>query len=77
MKVNFNYDKFKEVMEAAGHKVSFKGKYINIEPKNGRDGFRSAWDVLPLEFRYELDFVEMDHFNTTIYRATFRVKDEL
>lgn len=77
MKINFNYDKFKGEVEKEGHQVSFNGKYITIEPKNGRDGFRRAWDLIPDDYQYELDFVKMDHFNTHIYSATFRVKDEI
>lgn len=73
----FDYKKFKKEMAEKGHTVHKKGLYIPVEPDNNYwgtgKGFRNAWNFIPEEYWYNLKFVKMDHFNTYIYYARYKI----
>lgn len=73
----FDYNVFKKEMKAEGHTVCKRGNYIRVEPNNNvrgyAKGFMNAWQIIPGKYWEQLDFVGMEHFNTWIYTATFKV----
>ena len=73
----FDYKNFKKDLQKQGHKVQKKGAYIHISPNNNLNGysmgFCSGWDVIPLQYRENLKFVKMDHFNSWINSVTFKI----
>lgn len=75
--MKFDYKLFKKEMMSRGHEVKKKGVYIIIIPNNNYlgcgKGFHSAWNLIDEKYWECLKFVKMDHFNTTIYSAKFRV----
>lgn len=72
----FNYKKFKWDMESRGHEVHKNGSYITIVPDNNYNdygcGFQRATDIVE-GYEDDLKLVSMDHYNTTIYSAKFKV----
>ncbi len=74
-----NYKVFKEEMTNKGHKVSRKENYIYIVPENGSEGFQSADDVIKdtelfkMCLHDEAELVTNDHFNTTIYKLSYKI----
>lgn len=72
----FDYKAFKEEMSKRGHEVHKKGKYITIEPNNNYKGYAKgfifATEILG-EFDKFLSLVHMDHYNTWIYTAKFKI----
>ena len=73
----FDYKKFKKEMFEEGHTVYKNGLYITVEPDNNYygmgKGFLNAWSFIPEEYRNNLKFVKMDHFNTFIYYARYKI----
>lgn len=72
----FNYKEFKEEMFKRGHEVYKNGKYLTIIPNNNYEGyskgFLSATDIVE-GFEDALKLLNMDHFNTWIYSAKFKI----
>lgn len=72
----FDYKEFKEEMEKRGHDVEKHGDYIMIEPNNNynnyAEGFLHATDIIKGYEQY-LAFVDMDNYNSWVYRAEFRI----
>lgn len=72
----FDYKTFKQEMCERGHEVHKNGNYITIKPNNnykGYDkGFLFAEDVIE-GFSDFLDFVNMEHYNTCIYKCVFKI----
>lgn len=72
----FNYKEFKKEMSKRGHEVHKRGDYITIKPNNNykgySKGFLFATDVIK-GFEYGLKFITMDHYNTWIYSAKFKI----
>lgn len=73
----FDYNAFKKKMNAEGHTTRKRGNYIRVVPNNNirgyAKGFMDAWQIIPREYWEQLDFVGMEHFNTWIYHATFKI----
>ena len=71
-----DYKKFKKEMENRGHKVHKHGRYITIEPNNNINGytkgFMYAEEIIEGYTEY-LKFSSMEHFNTWIYSANFKI----
>lgn len=78
--MKFDYEIFKKEMEARGHEVKRNGACITINPNNNYlgygKGFHSAWDLIDEKYWECLKFVKMDHFNTEIYSAKFRLLED-
>lgn len=76
----FNYKEFKKEMQARGHEVHKNGDYITIIPNNNyieyAKGFNCGTDIIE-GFDEDLKFVNMEHFNTWIYSATFKIKEKV
>ena len=72
-----NYKKFKEKMLKGGHRVYKNGKYLTILPNNNAieyaKGFQNVWEIIPYEYQDFLKFLGMDHYNTWIYSAKFKI----
>lgn len=72
----FNYKEFKKEMSKRGHEVHKNGKYLTIIPNNSYEGYSKgflfATDVIK-GFEYGLKFITMDHYNTWIYSAKFKI----
>lgn len=72
----FNYKEFKKEMSKRGHEVHKRGDYITIKPNNNykgySKGFLYASDIIE-GFEYGLKFITMDHYNTWIYSAKFKI----
>lgn len=72
----FDYKEFKKEMENRGHEVHKKGNKIFIKPDNNYNGyskgFRYGTDIIE-GYEDDLKFVDMDHYNTTIYEAIFKI----
>ena len=72
----FNYKDFKKEMSKRGHEVHKRGDYITIKPNNNykgySKGFLYASDIIE-GFEYGLKFITMDHYNTWIYSAKFKI----
>ncbi len=72
----FNYKGFKKEMTKRGHEVHKKGNYITIKPNNNYEGYNKgflfATDIIK-GFEDVLKLLNMDHFNTWIYSAKFKV----
>jgi hypothetical protein len=74
--IMFNYKEFKREMSKRGHEVHKNGSYITIEPNNNYEGYAKGFmlvtDVIK-GFEDKLKFLNMDHFNTWIYSAKFKI----
>lgn len=74
--IMFNYKEFKKEMSKRGHEVHKNGKYLTIIPDNNYEvyskGFRFATDIVN-GFEDLLNFITMDHYNTWIYSARFKI----
>ena len=72
----FDYKGFKQEMTKRGHEVHKKGNYITIKPNNNYEGYAKgfifATDIIK-GFEDVLKLLNMDHFNTWIYSATFKI----
>lgn len=72
----FNYKEFKKEMSKRGHEVHKKGEYLTIIPNNNykgySKGFLFATDIIK-GFEDVLKLLNMDHFNTWIYSAKFKI----
>lgn len=72
----FDYKLFKEEMSKRGHEVHKHGNYIIINPNNNYEGYANGFlfaeDVVKGFIKF-LEFVSMDHFNTWIYSAKFKI----
>lgn len=72
----FNYKEFKKEMSKRGHEVHKNGKYLTIIPNNNYEGYSKgflfATDIIK-GFEDVLKLLNMDHFNTWIYSAKFKV----
>ena len=72
----FDYKEFKMEMVKRGHEVHKNGSYITIEPNNNYEGyakgFMFATDVIS-GFENFLQFIRMDHFNTWVFSAKFKI----
>ena len=72
----FDYKGFKKEMTKRGHEVHKKGNYITIKPNNNYKGYAKgfifATDIIK-GFEDVLKLLNMDHFNTWIYSAKFKV----
>lgn len=72
----FDYKEFKKEMSKRGHEVHKNGKYLTIIPNNSYEGYSKgflfATDVIK-GFEYGLKFITMDHYNTWIYSAKFKI----
>lgn len=71
-----DYKDFKKEMKNRGHKVNKNGKYITIIPNNNYEGYSKgfifATDIVK-GFEDVLKLLNMDHFNTWIHSAKFKV----
>lgn len=74
--IMFDYKEFKMEMSKRGHEVHKNGTYITVEPNNNYEGyvkgFMFATDVIS-GFENFLQFIRMDHFNTWIFSAKFKI----
>ena len=72
----FDYKEFKRTMKSRGHEVHKKGNYVTIVPNNNYlgygCGFQYATEIIE-GFEDSLELVSMDHFNTIIYSARFKI----
>lgn len=72
----FDYKEFKKEMKNRGHKVHKNGKYLTIIPNNNYEGYNKgflfATDIVE-GFEDVLKFITMDHYNTWIYSAKFKI----
>ena len=72
----FDYKKFKKEMEKRGHEVHKNGSYIKIVPNNNYNGygcgFQRATDIVE-GYTDDLRLVSMDHYNSIIYSAKFKI----
>lgn len=72
----FDYKEFKKEMSKRGHEVHKNGDYITIIPNNNykgySKGFLFATDIIE-GFEHGLKFITMDHYNTWIYSAKFKI----
>lgn len=72
----FDYKEFKKEMSKRGHEVHKYGDYITIEPNNNYEGYSKgflfATDIIK-GFENVLKFLNMDHYNTWIYSARFKI----
>lgn len=63
-------------MKNRGHKVYKNGSYLTIIPNNNYEGYSKgflfAMDVIK-GFEHGLKFITMDHYNTWIYSARFKI----
>lgn len=71
-----NYKEFKKEMKRRGHNVYKNGNYITVIPDNNyygySQGFSNAYEIIS-GFSELLKFVSMDHFNSWIYLARFKI----
>lgn len=76
VKIMFDYKEFKKGMSKRGHEVHKNGKYLIIIPNNNYEGYNKgflfATDIIK-GFEDVLKLLNMDHFNTWIYSAKFKV----
>ena len=74
--IMFDYKEFKMEMVKRGHEVHKNGSYITIEQNNNYEGYAKgfifATDVIS-GFENFLQFIRMDHFNTWIFSAKFKI----
>ena len=71
-----DYKEFKKEMSKRGHEVHKNGKYLTIIPNNNYEGygkgFLFATDIVE-GFEDALKLLNMNHFNTWIYSAKFKI----
>lgn len=80
----FDYKGFKKEMENRGHEVTKKGKYIKIVPNNNYygygKGFMYAEDIISDCEKYLGEYFAkcyaVEHFNTFIYEARFKIEEK-
>lgn len=76
MNIMFDYKEFKMEMVKRGHEVHKHGNYIIINPNNNYEGYANGFlfaeDIIK-GFAKFLGFVSMNHFNTWIYSAKFKI----
>ena len=72
----FDYKEFKKEMSKRGHEVHKNGKYLVIIPNNNYEGYSKGFllvtDIVK-GFENMLNFITMDHYNTWIYSARFKI----
>lgn len=72
----FDYKEFKKEMSKRGHEVHKNGKYLTITPNNNYEGYSKGFlfttDIVK-GFEDVLNFITMDHYNTWIYSARFKI----
>lgn len=72
----FDYKEFKKQMEKRGHEVHKNGSYITIVPDNNYNGygcgFQCATEIIE-DYEDILKLVSMDHYNSIIYSAKFKI----
>ena len=72
----FDYNEFKKEMQRRGHEVKKNGKYITIKPNNNyieyAKGFLYPQDIVE-GYEDDLKLVNVDHCNTIIYSAKFKI----
>ena len=75
----FDYKEFKNEMSKRGHEVHKNGKYLTIIPNNNYEGYNKGFlyvTNIVKGFEEYLSLIKYEHFNTWIYNAKFKIKDE-